>query len=125
MSKAFEIGTDLVKLCREGKNDEAVQKWYSPNIKSIEAAVPEGRERIQTGLEAVKEKEAWWNSQFEVTRNHVEGPFPAGDHKRFSVFFDIDVKDKKTGEVGPMKEVALYTVDGDKIVEEEFFYHMG
>jgi hypothetical protein len=38
--------------------------------------------------------------------------------------FDYDVTPRAGGERFHMKEVALYTVEGDKIVREEFFYKM-
>ncbi len=34
--------------------------------------------------------------------------------------FDIDATPKESGERTQMTEVGLYTVDGDKIVQEEF-----
>lgn len=58
----------------------------------------------------------------EIHASNVEGPFPNGD--RFAVFFDYDLTSKENKQRFHMKEVALYTVKGDKIVREEFFYSM-
>ena len=33
----MEIGKELVALCRQGKNQEAIDRLYSPNIESVEA----------------------------------------------------------------------------------------
>ena len=41
---------------------------------------------------------------------------------RFAVIFELDATMKATGTREAMKEVALYTVKGGKIVREEFFY---
>ena len=56
----------------------------------------------------------------------ANGPFPHGD--RFIVHYRMDVTPKE----GPMKghrmqveEAGLYTVRDGKVVQEEFFYHMG
>jgi hypothetical protein len=50
----------------------------------------------------------------------VEGPWPNGD--RFIVRFVVDVTDKPSGKRFTVDETALFTVQGDKIVREEFFY---
>ena len=56
----------------------------------------------------------------------MKGPFPHDE--KFAVYFTYDV----TAKCGPMEgkrmqmeEVGLFTTQGDKIVKEEFFYHMG
>ena len=41
---------------------------------------------------------------------------------RFALRFLIDVTPKESGKRMQMDEVGLYTVRGDKIVEERFFY---
>jgi len=53
-------------------------------------------------------------------------PFPHGE--RFIILYKTDV----TPKVGPMagkrmqvEEAGLYTVRDGKVVQEEFFYHMG
>ena len=80
-----------------------------------------GASREAHGLEAIKGKHDWWDSTFEFVKGDISDPMPNGDD-RFAVIFDISVKHKQNGEVSDMKEVALYTVDGGKIVREEFFY---
>lgn len=32
----MEIGKELVALCKQGKNQEAIDRFYSPNIESVE-----------------------------------------------------------------------------------------
>ena len=42
MSNTLEVGKKLVALCRQGKNLEAVEQLYAPNVVSIEAmSMPE------------------------------------------------------------------------------------
>ncbi|HEV8604168.1 MAG TPA: nuclear transport factor 2 family protein [Tepidisphaeraceae bacterium] len=124
--KTFEVGKKLVELCKAGKHMEAVNTLYGPKIVSIEAmSSPQMPARME-GINAVREKGEWWEKNHEVHGGDVEGPWPHGD--RFIVRFKYDV----TAKTGPMAgkrmkldETALYTVKDGKIVQEEFFYHMG
>jgi ketosteroid isomerase-like protein len=77
-------------------------------------------------MAAVKGKAAWWESNHEVHKAEVEGPFPNGD--RFVVRFKYEVTAKSGPMAGKrfvMDEAALYTVKDGKITQEEFFYSMG
>jgi ketosteroid isomerase-like protein len=64
-----------------------------------------------------------WMANHEVHSAKVEGPWPHGD--KFIVRFTYDVTNKPSGKRFNMDEAALFTVVGDKIVREEFFYAMG
>ncbi|MEO0363498.1 MAG: SnoaL-like domain-containing protein, partial [Pseudomonadota bacterium] len=69
-------------------------------------------------------KHAWWDGAMEVHDAKVEGPFLHGDD-RFGMIFEMDVTEKSSGQRSQMKELGVYTVDGEgKIVREEFFYTM-
>jgi len=126
MDKTFDVGKKLVDLCKAGKNNEAVEKLYGPKIVNIEPmGSPEMPARIE-GIAAVRKHGEWWEKNHEVHSQEVEGPWPHGD--KFIVRFSYDVTPKS----GPMKgkrmkmdEAALYTVKDGKVVQEEFFYHMG
>ncbi len=126
MSDTMEVGRKLVDLCRRGKATEAINTLYSPDIVSIEAMAGGNLPQRMEGIDAVRGKSEWWESNHEVHRADAEGPWPHGD--RFIVHFNYDV----TAKAGPMAgqrmtldEAALYTVKDGKIVKEEFFYHMG
>ena len=126
MSTTMEIGKKLVDLCKQGKAKEAMETLYSPNIVSIEAHGGPTMPQRQEGLAAVKGKADWWEKNHQVHKAEAEGPWPHGD--RFIVRFKYEI----TPKIGPMAgkrvtmdETALYTVKGDKITQEEFFYHMG
>jgi ketosteroid isomerase-like protein len=118
-----DLGQKLVDLCKAGKNAEAIQTLYAPNIVSVEAGAPPGTAAEVTGLAACLAKSKAFAEDAEVHSAKVEGPFPNGD--RFAVIFDYDITRRSMGgKRFKMQEVALYTVKDDKIVREEFFYSM-
>lgn len=126
MSSTMEVGRRLVELCRQGKLKEAVDSLYSPTIVSIEAQGSPAMPARMEGIEAVRGKNEWWEKNHDVHGAKADGPWPHGD--RFIVRFQFDV----TAKGGPMAgkrmnldEAALYTVKDGKIMQEEFFYHMG
>ncbi len=119
---AMEVGTELVALCREGKNLEAIEKFYSPDIVSVEAAPMPGMNQTETGREAIKAKNQWWTDNHDIHGGDVHGPFPHGN--RFIVHFTFDVTPKQLGQRMTMEEMGLFTVENGKIVREEFFYQM-
>ena len=122
----LEVGKRLVALCKEGKNHQAMDELYHPNIVAIEAGGPPGSNLKSEGIAAIKAKSEWWVNNHEIHSGKAEGPWPSGD--RFIVRFTYDI----TAKAGPfagkrftMDEAALYTVKDGKIVHEEFFYSMG
>ena len=116
----LEIANQLVALCREGKNEEAIEKLYSPDIVSVEAMDMPGMGQTQRGIQAITGKTKWWYENHEVHGGEVSDPYPNGN--QFIVQFKFDVTPKHTGQRMTMDEVGLYTVDKGKIVKEEFFY---
>lgn len=126
MSETLKVGQKLVELCREGKNGEAIETLYSPDIVSIEVTGGPDMPAQMEGIAAVKGKAEWWEANHQVHSAKVDGPFPHGD--RFIVHFMYDV----TATGGPMAgkrmtldEAGLYTVKDGKVAREEFFYSMG
>ncbi len=117
-----EVGNGLVNLCREGRFMDALSAHYSDDIVSVEPVEGPGMPAVQEGIEAIRGKNQWWVENHEVHGVAIRGPFVGEDG--FAVFFDLDVTPKMTGQRTSMKEMALYTVEGDKIVREEFYYNM-
>lgn len=120
-----EIASQLVALCRAGRNIEAVDALLSDNVVSVEARGDEIMPAEMTGRDAIRGKNEWWVNNHKIHHSSVKGPYPNGD--RFAVIFNFDV----TPVTGPMagqrmrmEEVALYTVADGKITREEFFYDM-
>lgn len=120
-----QVGEKLVELCRQGKNLEAVDTLYSPEIVSVEAMGNEEMPAEMRGIEAVRGKNQWWLDNHEVHSAAAEGPYPNND--RFAVRYNYDVTAKAgpmAGQRMKMDEIALYTVEDGKIVREEFYYSM-
>ena len=117
----MDVANELVAGCRDGTSSQKLDALYAPDAVSVEAADFDGAGREAKGLDAIKGKHAWWESTFEYLGGSVSDPFPHGDD-RFAVIFEVKTKNKETGAVEDMKEVAVYHVANDKIVREEFFY---
>jgi ketosteroid isomerase-like protein len=121
----LEVGKKLVELCKAGKDTDALETLYAPNVVSIEPqSGPDMPARVQ-GIDAHRKKTKWWYDNHTIHSHQVQGPYPHGD--RFIVRFEYDV----TGKAGPMagkrmkiEEGALYTVEDGKITQAEYFYAM-
>ena len=123
MPTVTEIAKNLVDLCRQGKNMEVVDKYYSNEITSIESSGSPGMPAEMKGLEAIHQKHKWWNENHEVHSAEVNGPF-VGENQ-FAVEFKFDATLKASGQRIQMSEMGLYTVQGGKIVREHFYYNAG
>jgi hypothetical protein len=117
---AMDIGKEVAALCRQGKNQEAIDRFYSPNVESIEACAMPSMDRTQKGIQAIKSKNQWWVDNHEVHGGSVDGPYPHDD--RFILHFKYDVTPKQTQKRMTLDEVGLFTVLNGKIAKEEFFY---
>lgn len=118
----MDVAKQLVALCAEGKNYEAMTSLYSPDIVSVEASAQPGMSPETVGLDGVMAKGQWWMDNHEVHDAKIAGPWPKGD--QFVVTFTYDVTFKPASKRFVMEEAALYTVRDGKIVREEFFYAM-
>lgn len=123
METVEQIATGVASLCREGRFLDAVERYYSPSIVSVEA-VDFGLGREQRGIDAIRHKHVFWEEHNETHGVTVSGPYlgtgPAAN--QFALHFVFDITRKATGLRGPLSEIALYTVAEGKIAHEEFFY---
>ena len=117
-----DIGKAVAALCKQGKNQEAIDRFYSPNNESVEPVAMPGMGQTQKGIQAIKSKNQWWVDNHQICSGTVDGPYPHGD--RFILHFKYDVTPKHTGKRMTMDETGLYTVQNGKVVKEEFFYAM-
>jgi hypothetical protein len=116
----MDIAKNYVELCKTHQNELIVRTLFSPDIVSLEAAAPPGGAAESRGSKAILEKGKRWAENHEVHSMKVEGPWPNGD--RFIVRFVFDITNKPSGKRFTVDETALFTVQGDRIVREEFFY---
>lgn len=118
-----EIAKGLVDLCQQGKYMEAVNKYYSDKIVSVESASSPGMPAEMKGIEAIRGKTKHFTETTEVHSQEVNGPYVG--ESQFAVEFKIDMTQKPSGKRMKMDEMALYTVEGGKIIHEHFFYNTG
>ena len=119
-ASAATIGQELVDLCRQGRNGEAIERFYSRDIVSVEPSGTPEMPAQTKGIDAVNTKHKWWTENMEVHSATVKGPF-VGDGA-FAVHYDYDTTFKPAGQRSTMREMALYEVKDGQIVREEFFY---
>ena len=116
------VASELVELCRAGKNLEAIDRLYSPNILSIEPIGDRQMPAEMHGVDAVRVKNEWWFANHDIHRAEVSGPFLGED--QFAVQYSYDITFKPTGRRTAGTEMALYTVEDGRVVREQFFYHI-
>jgi len=114
------VAEELVSFCRAGRNIDAINTLYSPDIVSIESMGNEQIPRETKGIDAIRQKNKWWGENNEVHSSVVDGPFVGED--KFAVYYNYDITFKPTGQRTPMEEMALYSVKDGKVVREQFFY---
>ena len=115
--KIKDVAEGLTALVREGKFMEAVNKYYSDEIISIE---PYGEPKKAEGIKAVRGKVNWFNENHEVHAINVSAPIISIHH--FALRYTMIVTPKENGERTTMDEIAVYEVNDGKIVREQFFY---
>jgi ketosteroid isomerase-like protein len=115
-----EVADKLVQLCRDGKNEEAIEELYADNVVSKE---PKGSPmELTEGKDAVKNKTVQWEESLEEIHSaSISEPIVADNH--FSIVMNIDATYKEHGRMA-MSEICVYEVKNGKISAEEFFYSM-
>ena len=120
----LDVAQEYVALCKQGKNQECLDKLFANDAVSIEAlSPPSGEDRTASGLDAIRAKGKSWGEANTVHKAEVAGPYPNED--RFAVRFSFDITNKPSGKRMTMDEIGLFTVKNDKITREEFFYTGG
>lgn len=110
------IAKKFVEMCNQLKNFDVMREMYSEDMVSVEAG---GGKTV--GKTQVIQKSERWAAANEIHGEKVRGPFFNGPD-RFAVIFQFDITPKDTGKRATQEEVGVYTVKGDKIVLEEFYY---
>jgi ketosteroid isomerase-like protein len=115
------VAEELTAFCRAGRNIDAINTLYSPDIVSVESMGNAQMPAETRGLDAIRKKNEWWAANNEVHSSEVEGPF-IGEGDKFSVYYKYDITAKPQNKRAIMEEMALYTVKDGKVVREQFFY---
>ncbi len=116
-ASAGEIARDIVAMFNAGQMKEIEDKYWSPNVVSVEG---ENVAMAWHGRRAVEEKNAGWMATHRMHGASAEGPFVGASG--FSIKFAMDVEDTTNGTRILMEEVGVYQVQNGKIVREEFMY---
>lgn len=114
-----EVAGQLVKMCRDGKVEEAKQELFTEDTLSIEPS--QGILPKETkGLASIQMKAELFISMVEQFYGHtITDPVVAGDY--FSIGWETDLQ-MKGQERKTSSEICLYKVKDGKIVSEQFFY---
>ena len=123
---ALDIGQKMVAAVNGGRESEwqFVTDFYADDIVSIEGAGSEEMPARTEGMDAIRAKHEWWYGNNEIHGVRVEGPYKGLREDQFALHFEMDAT-PRDGERMQMKEVAIYTVADDRIVQEEYLYLMG
>jgi hypothetical protein len=111
-----DIANEVVALCKQGRFNEAGEKYWAEDVVSVEAMPGDMHE--MHGKQAVRGKGEWWVENNEVHSVEVDGPYVNGD--QFVVHYKMDFTPKQ-GQRQTVDEVGVYTIRDDKIAEERFF----
>ena len=115
------IAGKFMELVRQNKHFEVMRGMYSPDMVSVEG---DGREFV--GKDVVIHKSEVFQGANNLHSQLVRGPFFCGDPNanagRFAVYTTLEYSPKRGGERRVQEEVGLYTVKGEQITREEFFY---
>lgn len=110
------VAARFVELCNQGKNFDVMRTMYHPEIVSVEGSGAE-----TAGQTAVIQKSERWAAANEIHGEKVKGPYFNGTDE-FAVHFSFEITPRATGKRVTQEEVAVYTVKGDKITRERFYY---
>jgi hypothetical protein len=118
------VAGKFMELCNQGKHFEVMRTMYSAEMVSVEG---NGRETV--GKEPVIRKSEIFAEKNTIHGQKLRGPFFCGDPNagsgRFTVYSLLEYTPNARGgadERLTQEEVGLYTVKGDRITREEFFY---
>lgn len=121
MEDLVKLGREFVEAMRNRNGIAHVDEIYAEDAESVEAVIPPGRDvRIAKGRGAIKAKREDWTATHDIQKLDADGPY-VHPPNRFAVRFEAEVTQKTTGRQMTLREIAVYSVEANKIVREEFF----
>ncbi|MEO1658015.1 MAG: nuclear transport factor 2 family protein [Pseudomonadota bacterium] len=117
-----EVAEAYVSFIRTGQHEECRDTLYAENASSEEPSALEGvcDEIVTTGIEAIKQKSNRFFSYFDIEHVTISDPFLHGN-EAFAVTFTYKVLHRGSGEHFDSHEIAVFTVEGGKIMREVFY----
>lgn len=97
------------------------KNYFNQDARNIEAYTPDGSDTVTSGLETIIAKAEQWDDMYETTSWWSKNLSLANENQ-FIVAMWVETVHRETWEKMDMNEYALYTLKGDKISEEKFFY---
>jgi hypothetical protein len=91
---------------------------YSPDFESIEDGNDSGIGHVK-GMAGLKKKGQGLSQEFEV--HHIKASDPVAADNFFSLKFEIDVTNKRSGIRSLLSEIGVYKVADGKIIKEHYF----
>ena len=116
--KINEIAKNFVDWRNSDNAAKLRTELYSPDIESIEDGNTSEIGHVK-GMEGLKKKGAGLSQDFEVHNIKASSPVVADNF--FSVKFEIDTTNKKSGKRSTLSEIGVYKVEDGKIVKEHYF----
>jgi hypothetical protein len=113
-----EIAANFVKWRNNDEASRLRMELYSTDIESIEEGNTTAVGRV-TGMDGLKKKGESLSKDFEV--HNIKAADPVIADNWFSVKFEIDTTDKRSGKRSTLSEIGIYKVAGGKIVKEHYF----
>lgn len=121
MPATEDVARGFTAMLRAGQFAAAGELYWAADVASIEPAdLPGGIRATVSGIAAVRAKYDARFAGLQIDEISIDGPFVTGD--QFALFLDLVTVDPANGERQPITEIALYTVRGDRIAEERYFY---
>jgi ketosteroid isomerase-like protein len=115
-----EVANALVRLCREGRYEEAMNTLYAENAVHVEAYSSGGKPERTEGLQALQAAGKEWEETFETHSSEISEPLLAAGC--FAIRMKCDTTHKPSGQRMPLEELCVYQVENGKITQVNFFY---
>ena len=113
-----EIAHQLVNYCRQGKDGQAVEELYHPQVTSVE--MKGWPMEIVNGIDNIRMKHKMFNDSIEeIHSNEVSEPLVCNGYFSCVMSFDATFKGRGRSKIS---ELCIYEVKEGKITREQFFY---
>ncbi len=114
-----QVADELISMCRKGLVEEAKEKFFSDNIKSIEPREGLLPKEVQ-GMDAIRKKASLFILHVDnFYGSTISEPLVAGNY--FSIIWETDLQMKNEQRKTDI-ELCVYETKDDKIISERFFY---